>query len=70
MGAPFLYFPLRDHFEQNFHIRHRLAMDFGTATPDVIATAVLEELERPARSKPVETDGAQRAAGILAELVG
>ena len=21
---PFLYFPLRNHFEQNFHVRHRL----------------------------------------------
>ena len=36
---PFLYFPLRHHFEQNFHVRHRLdrygagrAMDFETAT--------------------------------------
>ena len=37
---PFLYFPLRHHFEQNFHVRHRLerygagpGMDFETATP-------------------------------------
>src|SRR5215471_19992934 len=36
---PFLYFPLRHHFEQNFHVRHRLerynagrAMDFELAT--------------------------------------
>ena len=34
---PFLYFPLRHHFEQNFHVRHRLdryragrRMDFET----------------------------------------
>ena len=38
---PFLYFPLRHHFEQNFHVRHRLErygagrrMDFDDATPD------------------------------------
>ncbi|MDQ5814965.1 MAG: alpha/beta fold hydrolase, partial [Actinomycetota bacterium] len=38
---PFLYFPLRHHFEQNFHVRHRLdrygsgrRMDFDSATPD------------------------------------
>ena len=38
---PFLYFPLRHHFEQNFHVRHRLerygagrAMDFETADAD------------------------------------
>ena len=37
---PFLYFPLRHHFEQNFHVRHRLerygagrAMDFEIADP-------------------------------------
>ena len=38
--APFLYFPLRHHFEQNFHVRHRLErygagrrMDFDTDAP-------------------------------------
>src|SRR4029453_4138301 len=37
---PFVYFPLRHHFEQNTHVRHRLErygagrrMDFETATP-------------------------------------
>ena len=37
---PFLYFPLRHHFEQNFHVRHRLErygagrrMDFETRRP-------------------------------------
>ena len=41
---PFIYFPLRHHFEQNFHVRHRLerygagrCMDFETATPETIA---------------------------------
>jgi hypothetical protein len=23
-GTPFLYFPLNNHFEQNFHVAHRL----------------------------------------------
>ena len=38
-GRPFLYFPLRHHFEQNFHVRHRLErygagrrMDFEEST--------------------------------------
>ncbi len=37
---PFLYFPLRHHFEQNFHVRHRLerygagrCMDFERRRP-------------------------------------
>lgn len=75
-GTPFLYFPLRNHFEQNFHVAHRLEryaagrrMDFATATPEVIADAMIAELARPTRFKPVEADGAMRAARMLAELL-
>jgi pimeloyl-ACP methyl ester carboxylesterase len=73
---PFLYFPLRHHFEQNFHVRHRLnrygagrCMDFATATPDVIAEAIVAELARKIDYRPVETDGASRAAARIAELI-
>jgi pimeloyl-ACP methyl ester carboxylesterase/predicted glycosyltransferase len=73
---PFLYFPLRHHFEQNFHVRHRLAaygagrcMDFDASTPEVIADAIAEEIGREVAYKPVETDGAARAAALLAELL-
>jgi pimeloyl-ACP methyl ester carboxylesterase/predicted glycosyltransferase len=73
---PFLYFPLRHHFEQNFHVRHRLerygagrCMDYATATPEVIADAVAAELSRKIDYRPVETDGAARAAARIAELV-
>ena len=73
---PFLYFPLRHHFEQNFHVRHRLerygagrCMDYETATPDIIAEAIASELKRPVAYKPVETDGAARAAARIAELL-
>lgn len=75
-GTPFLYFPLRNHFEQNFHVAHRLdryragiRLDFGTATPDVIAEAMVEALRRPVRCRPVEADGAQRAARMLSALL-
>ena len=73
---PFLYFPLRHHFEQNFHVRHRLerygagrCMDYETATPAVIAAAVAEEIVRPVHYRDVETDGAARAASRIAELI-
>jgi pimeloyl-ACP methyl ester carboxylesterase len=73
---PFLYFPLRHHFEQNFHVRHRLArygagrcMDFDASTPDAIADAIAEEIGREVAYRPVETDGAARAAALLAELL-
>jgi UDP:flavonoid glycosyltransferase YjiC (YdhE family) len=75
-GRPFLYFPLRHHFEQSFHVRHRLgrygagrAMDFETATPSVIAQAIAEEIGREVDYQPVETDGAAKAAARIAELL-
>ncbi len=73
---PFLYFPLDHHFEQNFHVRHRLErygagrrMDFATATPESIAEAIGEEIGREVDYRPVETDGAARAAALIAELL-
>jgi pimeloyl-ACP methyl ester carboxylesterase len=73
---PFLYFPLRHHFEQNFHVRHRLgrygagrALDFEEATPDTIAEAIAEEIGRAVGYRPVERDGAERAAVLIAELL-
>jgi pimeloyl-ACP methyl ester carboxylesterase/predicted glycosyltransferase len=75
-GTPFLYFPLKNHFEQNFHVAHRLdrygagrRMAFDTATPEVIAEAMVGALRAPAKSRPVEADGAARAARMLADLI-
>jgi len=73
---PFLYFPLRHHFEQSFHVHHRLQrygagrrMDFDTSTPETIALAIAEEIGREVEYRPVESDGAARAAALLAELL-
>jgi UDP:flavonoid glycosyltransferase YjiC (YdhE family) len=73
---PFLYFPLRHHFEQNFHVRHRLAryhagryMDFEQATPEIIAAAIAEEIGRKVAYRNVEHDGAKSAATQIAELI-
>ena len=73
---PFLYFPLRHHFEQNLHVAHRLdrygagrRMDFDTETPSSIAAAIADEIGRPVDYRDVETGGAWRAAERLAELL-
>jgi pimeloyl-ACP methyl ester carboxylesterase/predicted glycosyltransferase len=73
---PFLYFPLRHHFEQNFHVRHRLErygagrrMDFDDSPPERIAAAIAEEVGRDVDYRDVELDGAARAARRLAELL-
>ncbi|HVE68614.1 MAG TPA: alpha/beta fold hydrolase [Solirubrobacteraceae bacterium] len=73
---PFLYFPLKHHFEQRHHVAHRLdrygagrRMEFDDSPPEDIADAIAAELGREVDYRPVETDGARRAAGRLAELL-
>jgi UDP:flavonoid glycosyltransferase YjiC (YdhE family) len=75
-GRPFLYFPLGHHFEQNFHVRHRLeryragrCMDYQSATPAGIAAAIATEIGREVDYRPGATDGAARAAALLADLL-
>lgn len=78
LRKPFLYLPLRHHFEQTFHVRRRLdryaagtCVDYDlTSDPEALAAAIVAELGRDTTAyRPVETDGAQRAARLLAELV-
>jgi pimeloyl-ACP methyl ester carboxylesterase/predicted glycosyltransferase len=76
-GRPFLYFPLLHHFEQQFHVPHRLArigagrrMDYTEATPELVAAAVVELLERPVHPPTGPADGAARAADLLVPLLG
>jgi pimeloyl-ACP methyl ester carboxylesterase len=75
-GRPFLYFPLRHHFEQTFHVRHRLerhgagrCMDYGASDPDAIAAAMAEEIERQVDYRPIDLGAAARAAEAIAELL-
>jgi hypothetical protein len=73
---PFLYFPLKHHFEQNLHVHHRLEryragrrMDIDASPPEVIAEAVAAEIGRDVDYRPVETDGAACAARLIAEML-
>jgi predicted glycosyltransferase len=74
---PFVYVPLENHFEQNFHVRHRLerygagrCIRYAAASdPAALADALVTELGREVRYRPVETDGAARAVALLAELI-
>jgi pimeloyl-ACP methyl ester carboxylesterase/predicted glycosyltransferase len=75
-GRPFIYIPLRHHFEQQIHVAHRLErhragrrMDFDEIDPDVLAHAIAAEIGRPVTYRPVAPDGAARAASLLAELL-
>ncbi|SFF85476.1 Pimeloyl-ACP methyl ester carboxylesterase [Blastococcus tunisiensis] len=77
LRKPFVYVPLRNHFEQNLHVRHRLdrygagrCLPYEDATdPDAFAEAIAKEVTRELAYRPVETDGARRAAALLADLL-
>ncbi|MFZ0043938.1 MAG: glycosyltransferase, partial [Solirubrobacteraceae bacterium] len=73
---PFIYFPLKQHFEQNIHVRHRLErhragrrMEYDDSPPEAIAAAIAQEIGREVDYLPVATDGAARAAGLIGELL-
>ena len=75
-GTPFFYVPLRNHFEQSFHVAARLdrykagrRMIYVESDPETIAQAMLEELRAPRIAWPVARNGASRAAAMLAELL-
>lgn len=72
----FLSFPLQRHFEQRIHVRRRLAnygadrsIEYAGLTPEALAGRALEALHQPVRYRPVETDGAARAARRIAEVL-
>ncbi|MDH3296618.1 MAG: alpha/beta fold hydrolase, partial [Acidimicrobiia bacterium] len=75
-NRPFLYFPLANHFEQNYHVRHRLDqygagrhMDYHATDPDALAAAVVAEVGQSVTYRDVETNGAAQAAALIAELI-
>ena len=73
---PFLYVPLGHHFEQQVHVRHRLerhragrALDYRDADPGRIADELAVALKAPTDYLPVPTDGADRAAQLVLEVL-
>ena len=74
---PFVYVPLQHHFEQNFHVAHRLQrhraglrLDYADAVdPEIMADAIARQIAAPVRYLPVEPNGAARAAARIAELL-
>jgi UDP-N-acetylglucosamine:LPS N-acetylglucosamine transferase len=75
-GRPFVYVPLRNHFEQNLHVRHRLeqygagrCVPWDEATPERLAGELSALIGVRPDYRPVATDGAARAAALLAELL-
>jgi len=73
---PFIYIPLRNHFEQNFHVAHRLRRygappptKYDDATPERLAAQMRRRLGARVTYERVETDGARKAAKLIAPLI-
>ena len=77
LRTPFLYFPLRDHFEQQSHVAHRLdrygagvRMDFHETTTEDLAGQIVNTLGADTSSwREVPSDGALRAAREIARIL-
>lgn len=74
--VPFIYVPLKNHFEQNFHVRARLDrygagrhMDYEDVQPDSLAAVMSQEIDADVDYMDVETDGAAKAAAMIGELI-
>jgi pimeloyl-ACP methyl ester carboxylesterase/UDP:flavonoid glycosyltransferase YjiC (YdhE family) len=74
--TPFLYFPLRNHFEQSLHVAHRLdrlgagvRMDYDRTTVEELGAALLDHLGKPVHHRDAPVGGTERAARMLANLL-
>ncbi len=74
--TPFLYFPLRNHFEQQFFVARRLErlgagvrMDYDRTTAEDLASTLLAHLGKPVHWSDVPVGGTERAARLIANLL-
>jgi pimeloyl-ACP methyl ester carboxylesterase/predicted glycosyltransferase len=78
LQKPFLYFPLREHYEQQHHVAHRLRrygvpdwtrIQYPEAMPELISSRIQQLLNEPVSYRSVEADGAKKVAERIAPLV-
>ena len=74
--TPFFYFPLRNHFEQQYHVSRRLErlgagvrFDYDRTSAEELGAAILDHLGQPVRHREVPADGTERAARLIATLL-
>jgi UDP-N-acetylglucosamine:LPS N-acetylglucosamine transferase len=76
LQKPFLYFPLKHHFEQEADVARRcerhgagVKMDYSKTSPELLAKAVLLNFGKEVNYAAVPTDGAQKAAQTISEVL-
>jgi pimeloyl-ACP methyl ester carboxylesterase/predicted glycosyltransferase len=75
-GTPFVSVPLASHFEQRYHVRHRLDrygardwLEYEDATPERLADAIASGVGSKPSYRPVDPGAADRAAERISELI-
>jgi UDP:flavonoid glycosyltransferase YjiC (YdhE family) len=73
---PFIYFPLRKHWEQLHHVAYRLdhyragvRLDYERTSPEDLARAMKSTLSTPLNDREIAPGGARRAAERIATLL-
>jgi pimeloyl-ACP methyl ester carboxylesterase/predicted glycosyltransferase len=73
---PFVSVPLASHFEQRFHVRHRLDrygaltwLDYEDSSPETLADAIAGAIDGKPSYRTIDPGGAARAASLIAELL-
>ena len=76
LRRPFLYFPLEQHYEQQVYVSGRLQrhgagvkMRFPETTPELLAEAVLANIDRKGDYPSIPTNGAQNTARLVRQLL-
>lgn len=76
LRRPFLYFPIEGHSEQEVHVAGRLKrhgagvkMMLSSTTPESLATAIIDNLQKEVTYPPIPVDGAKIAAKNIGELL-
>jgi UDP:flavonoid glycosyltransferase YjiC (YdhE family) len=76
LRRPFVFFPLENQFDQQLYIADRLArqgagikMRFYETTSKSLAEVVLRNIGKEASWPPIRTDGAQKAAKLINQIL-
>jgi uncharacterized protein (TIGR00661 family) len=74
LGKPFIFFPLENQFDQQIYVSERIArhkagirMEYRQTTPEMLAQAILKNIDRKMEDKSIPFDGAKKAAEIISE---
>jgi pimeloyl-ACP methyl ester carboxylesterase/predicted glycosyltransferase len=73
---PFVSLPLASHFEQQFHVRHRLdrygarnSLAYEGSSAETLADAIVNAIDSAPSYRPIDPGGASNAAALIAELL-